>query len=246
MKIVALPVAFEFDGGSATIYPVLLQNNHELLLVDCGYSGFLPLIEREAEKRGVLLKELSGVIVTHHDIDHVGGLFELKEKYPAVKIYTSALDEPYISGKKPSLRLQQAEQLFDSLPENQKEWASQFQQRLRSVRAVPVDYAFAIDEQPSFLPGLQIINTPGHLPGHISIYLPESKTLVAGDALVFENGELGIANPQFTLDMPAAIRSVKKIGQLAPEKIYCYHGGLVEANIPPQLQRIIQRGGDAG
>lgn len=47
--------------------------------------------------------------------------------------------------------------------------------------------------------------TPGHTPGHISLYFLQSKTLVAGDAVVIENGVLDIANPQFALDLEAAV-----------------------------------------
>ena len=31
--------------------------------------------------------------------------------------------------------------------------------------------------------GLEVIETPGHMPGHISLYLKDSKTLICGDAL---------------------------------------------------------------
>ena len=36
------------------------------------------------------------------------------------------------------------------------------------------------------------------MPGHISIYVNESRTLIAGDALVIEDKKLAIANPQYT------------------------------------------------
>ncbi|EIJ79963.1 metal-dependent hydrolase [Bacillus methanolicus PB1] len=44
-----------------------------------------------------------------------------------------------------------------------------------------------------FLPicgGIKVISTPGHTPGHISLYLEESKILFAGDAMVCSNGIL--------------------------------------------------------
>lgn len=42
------------------------------------------------------------------------------------------------------------------------------------------------------------------MPGHISLFLTKTNSIVTGDAAVIENGELVIANPQFTLDLNLA------------------------------------------
>ena len=36
------------------------------------------------------------------------------------------------------------------------------------------------------------------MPGHISLFLKETNSIVTGDAAVIENGELIIANPQLS------------------------------------------------
>ncbi|SFA75685.1 Metallo-beta-lactamase superfamily protein [Cohnella sp. OV330] len=43
------------------------------------------------------------------------------------------------------------------------------------------------DEIP-VLGGVVVIHTRGHTPGHISLYLKQSKTLIAGDAFMIEEG----------------------------------------------------------
>ena len=72
--------------------------------------------------------------------------------------------------------------------------------------------------------GLQVIATPGHTPGHISILDPGGSALVAGDALIGEAG--GVAGPsaQFTADMATANESVVKLGGLEFDVIYFGHG----------------------
>ncbi len=241
MNVHVLQVAFDFSGKEDAVYPVLLRNRTETILVDCGYPGFRSLLEKAARAHHILLRELTGIIITHHDIDHLGALFELKEAYPWVKIYSSALEEKYIDGKEKSLRLQQAEDLYPLLPEDQQPAALQFQKMLAEVKPVPVDYGFATDEAPYFLDGIRIVNTPGHMPGHISIYVPESKTLIAADAVVVQNGELDIAHPSFALDLHQAVASVDKLRQYDIETIICYHGGLVADNIPGRLQQLVAR-----
>ena len=74
--------------------------------------------------------------------------------------------------------------------------------------------------------GCTIVGTPGHTTGHISIYINEEQVLIAGDAATIENGELVIANPQFTLDLDKAKESLQKIKAYGAKEIICYHGGI--------------------
>ncbi|QHT66459.1 MBL fold metallo-hydrolase [Rhodocytophaga rosea] len=239
MNVHVLELKFNFTGKEETLCPVLMEQGDELILVDCGYEGFMPLIEAAVHQHGFSLEKLTGLIITHHDMDHMGAAFELKTKYPSVTIYSSAIEAPYISGKLKSERLRQAENLYDSLPEDQKPGARYFQQMLQQIKPVEVDYTLTPIENPSFLKSAQIIFTPGHMPGHISIYIKESKILIAADALVYENGEFEIANPHFTLDLAEAVASIKKLQALDIDTIICYHGGTVEKDIQAKLSRLI-------
>jgi glyoxylase-like metal-dependent hydrolase (beta-lactamase superfamily II) len=76
--------------------------------------------------------------------------------------------------------------------------------------------------------GLQIIGTPGHTPGHISVYDPVGSAFITGDALGNNNGVLSGPNPQFSVDMQTAIESAKKIGALKFETAYFMHGTTIE------------------
>ncbi|ULQ52707.1 MBL fold metallo-hydrolase [Flavihumibacter fluvii] len=241
MQLHLLEVRFDFGAGENIIYPVVMGNPGQFILVDCGYTGFLPKIEAALQQCSISAGQLHGVLVTHHDMDHVGGLHELVTAYPHLKIYSSATEEKYINGVEKSLRLIQAEELFPTFPEDQKPGAIWFQELLKKVKPVKVDHTFPAESETYLLPGAKIISTPGHTPGHISIYLEDTKTLIAADALVFENGELEIANPAFTLDLTMAVNSVKKISELDIHKIICYHGGVVETNIMPSLKKLIAK-----
>ena len=71
--------------------------------------------------------------------------------------------------------------------------------------------------------GLQVVATPGHTVGHLAVFDPDTKVLVAGDALT-NMGRLAGSNPQFTEDKAAAVASVRKLAQLAPGTILVGHG----------------------
>jgi glyoxylase-like metal-dependent hydrolase (beta-lactamase superfamily II) len=239
MEIINIKIEQQYGGQKVALCPSVVRIGKEILLVDCGYEGSLALTSDELRKKGISIKDVTGFIISHDDNDHVGGLYELKTANPAAKVYASKIEGPYVSGQQKSLRLQQAEDMFDSLPANYREWGLQFQNELKSIRRVPVDETFDYDA--TFQKGIRIVNTPGHTPGHISIYDPAKKILIANDAVVVDHGELEIANPQFALDLKQAVESVKKLSLLDIDTLYCYHGGVVEKDIKGKLHSLLKK-----
>lgn len=71
---------------------------------------------------------------------------------------------------------------------------------------------------------LEIIETPGHTPGHIAVLDGAAGVLVAGDAL--NGGGDGVSGPnaRFTPDMAAAIDSAIKLGTYEYDAIVFGHG----------------------
>lgn len=78
--------------------------------------------------------------------------------------------------------------------------------------------------------GLQIIGTPGHTAGHISVLDPDAGFLVAGDALNEGSGMVLGPNPQFTPDMGTANESVKRLAEREFETIVFGHGNPFEGS----------------
>jgi glyoxylase-like metal-dependent hydrolase (beta-lactamase superfamily II) len=85
--------------------------------------------------------------------------------------------------------------------------------------------------------GLQIVGTPGHTAGHISIFDEDTGVLVAGDALNNDGGLAGSA-PEFTEDEAAAAASVRKLAELAPRTILVGHGDPVTDGAADALQQL--------
>ncbi|MDA1530907.1 MBL fold metallo-hydrolase [Bacillus cereus group sp. TH260-2LC] len=226
MKIIELPIEFEFNGQKQCIYPSLIIVNDELTLVDTGYMNFLPLIEEAILKHGYKMKNLKNIIITHYDDDHIGALYDFKVKYPYVNIIASEIESNYINGDIKSERLVQAEDLLERMPNEEKEFGKWFIQQLKNIKHISVDEKVHNDQM--ILNGeCQIVATPGHTSGHISLYFPDLHSVITGDAAVQDNGELVIANPNFCLDIEKAEESLKRIKDLKAVKYYCYHGGKV-------------------
>lgn len=227
-EIIVLEIKFKFRGVDDTIYPVILKDDANMVLIDCGYVGFLTAIEKAMKENHLNYAELTHILVTHQDHDHMGALCALKHKYPRLQIVASEKEAPYISGKRKSLRLEQAEALQHLLPEDQKTFGEEFCNLLRSVEPAEVDLMVQDGDTFDWCGGCEIVGTPGHTPGHISIYVKSKKTFITGDAAALENGNLVIANPLFTIDMEKAEKSLNKILNSNAEEIICYHGGILK------------------
>ncbi len=65
----------------------------------------------------------------------------------------------------------------------------------KTPEATPVSWPF--DEEAEPLPGMRLLHTGGHMPGHTVLYLPDEQALFCGDALKFKldtTGEDGSGN----------------------------------------------------
>lgn len=224
MKILELPIEFEFNGQKNYIYPSLIILNNELTLVDTGYTKFLSLIENEIIKNGYEMKSLKNIIITHYDDDHIGSLYNFKEKYPWINIIASEKESKYISGEMKSERLVQAETMLDKMPNEEIEFGKWFVQQLKNLKHVSIDEK--VHDGDMILDNkCRVIATPGHTSGHISLYFPSLKSVITGDAAVHEKQELVIANPHFCLNIEQAEQSLRKVKNIQAETYYCYHGG---------------------
>jgi glyoxylase-like metal-dependent hydrolase (beta-lactamase superfamily II) len=135
-------------------------------------------------------------------------------------------ERPYIVGEKQLVkispeRMAQFYERLSSLPEEQREATID---AFANVRA-RVDRTLTNGERLPYCGGISVTHTPGHTPGHISLYLEQSKVLVAGDALNVSDGRLVGPNPPLTPDMDQATSSLKKLAQYDVKTVVCYHGG---------------------
>jgi glyoxylase-like metal-dependent hydrolase (beta-lactamase superfamily II) len=242
MKLNVLKIKKVTTEETNEIFPVLLQQENRSYLVDCGYEETAGALESELESCGVVLENLTGIIITHDDYDHLGGLKRLKQVNEQLKIYCGEQEADSVSGLVKSERLIQAETSLESVPPEFRDWAENFIHQLKKVQRFGVDKGFT--DQDIFEHEILVVHTPGHTKGHISLFLINEMTLIAGDALVIEDRRFNIANPDFTLDLETAVKSVEKIRKLNPRKIICYHGGIMDENVDAELEALIIRYGN--
>lgn len=225
-KIVQLTLEMPVGEGKEKIHPTLIIEDKETILVDCGFTGALPQLQQELKRHGIDEQKLTALVLTHHDHDHMGTAALLKQTNPNIKIYATGKEEPSISAKQKPLRLQQAEEMQKHLLPQQQAFGKDFCAMLRRVEPVEVDVLLQEGDCLNWCGGCRVLQTPGHTPGHLSLWMEKENLVITGDAMVVEKGKPAVANPQFALDLQEAEKSFKKLLNLKAGQYYCYHGGI--------------------
>lgn len=192
--IEALAVEATVMGNRTVIYPTLIWDPDATILVDTGYPGQLPLIHAAMENIGVPFHQLNKVVITHQDLDHIGNLPAIRtEATQPIEVMASAVERPFIQGDKRLLKItpEAIAKAVASLPADvSAEQRMAFQAALENPPRAKVNRTLFDEEELPYCDGIVIIPTPGHTPGHISLYHKRSKTLIAGDAMVVNEGQL--------------------------------------------------------
>lgn len=167
------------------------------------------------------------IILTHGHFDHVGAIIELLEHWE-VPVYAHELEIPFLTGQKdypepdPSVEGGLIAKISAMFP-NEAINIEHHVQKLASDGIIPE------------MPDWKWIHTPGHTPGHISIFREEDGSLIVGDAFVtvktdslykVVTQDLEMSGPPryFTTDWSAAWQSVKTLAALKPTIAITGHG----------------------
>jgi glyoxylase-like metal-dependent hydrolase (beta-lactamase superfamily II) len=229
-----LDIPFDFNGISRVINPTLIWDEDNVILIDAGFPGQLPLFRKAIEKLDLSFHCLNKIIITHQDIDHIGGLVEIVNAVGHnVDVLAHELEEPYIQG----------DEVFVKNPQK-----SAAQSGAKPKLSFPpfsraqVTRLVSDGEELPYCGGITVIHTPGHTLGHICLYHKRSKTLITGDALNVEGGQLIGPNPMYTHDLIIAAESLKKLSQYDIQTVICYHGGVYASDVNRHISEIANAG----
>lgn len=197
------------------------------VLVDAGIPGAAPLIARAAAKRYGADARPAAIVLTHGHFDHVGALRTLAADWD-VPVYAHRLELPYLTGKSaypppdPTVGGGAMARLSLLYPKGPIHLGTR-------VHALPDDGAVP------GAPGWRWHHTPGHAPGHVSLFREADRALIAGDAFVTtkqesfasvwaQRSEVHGPPMYFTPDWDAARESVRQLAALEPDLALTGHG----------------------
>ncbi|MBE7198082.1 MAG: MBL fold metallo-hydrolase [Parafilimonas terrae] len=209
------------------------------VLVDTGVMGSKGAITAAAEARFGAGARPAAIVQTHGHFDHVGVLEDLAAEWD-VPVYAHALERPYLDGSA-------------AYPTPDPSVGGGLLARIAPLYPTrPVDVSGRLLDLPwdgsiPPLPGWRWIHTPGHAPGHISLWREADRTLIAGDAFVTVAQEsayaVAVQEPELhgppmylTIEWDAARTSVRELAALEPERVITGHGRPLQG---PEMRRAL-------
>lgn len=180
-------------------------------IVDTGVPDSEDAILAAVEELGRSRDEIGDIVITHADGDHVGSLAALVEQTGAT-VWAGTHEADVIEGRVPS--------------------------RAGNVKqSGSVGRRFAPGETLPLQGGIETVATEGHTVGHVALFLPGERVLIAGDALNNRTGLSGSA-PEHTADAGRAREAVRTLAALRPESIVFGHGPSIVGGAAEQLEEL--------
>jgi glyoxylase-like metal-dependent hydrolase (beta-lactamase superfamily II) len=203
-------------GSIANTY--LLVDPDGLTLIDTGIPGSAKKILRYIKKIGFNPKDLNRILLTHADYDHAGSLAALK-KATGARVYASLYEARAVAtGQFPrTLKTD----LFLLKP------VFALAEYLGRISPAHVDEHLSDGQVLPVLNGLQVVDTRGHTPGHLSFFAPSLGILFSGDSILTRNYQLVGSHGAVTWDQEKADVSVRRQNALRARIVCSGHGPIV-------------------
>jgi glyoxylase-like metal-dependent hydrolase (beta-lactamase superfamily II) len=213
---VVQPVKF----GHANVYFINTENGH--ILVDAGMPGDTTKLDEVFTIAGVDPKSIQLIIVTHGHSDHMGLLAYAKETTGAKVLSHQSLSEKLSNGEVEVAVAQNSFGYFLNFMTSLLELSGG-----ADIKGVTPDILVedGFDLSDYGISG-QVIHTPGHSLGSVSIILDNGETLV-GD-MVRPEGQGFIGPGMFYEDKETLIESLEKVASFESRAIYLSHGDYID------------------
>jgi len=168
----------------------------------------------------------SAIVLTHGHFDHTGNIVELIKKWN-VPVYAHELEFPFLTG-------------MQSYPKPDTSKGGLLAKISFIYPIQPIDISTALNILPDdhsipFLDEWTWIHTPGHTPGHVSLFRIKERTLIAGDAfttvkqdslynVLVQKEEVNGPPVYLTMDWNEAKMSIEKLQALKANRVITGHG----------------------
>jgi glyoxylase-like metal-dependent hydrolase (beta-lactamase superfamily II) len=211
-----------FPGGKVVPY-IFIENEDDLTLIDPSFLPQLPILENYLVNAGYDIRNVKRIILTHLHIDHAQAANEIRARTGA-KIYSHWIEAGYLAHNPPYNGPPNTQAIADVLKKSGLS-AEELIKKFGSMELEPI----IVDEQVSdgdMIGSLKVIHTPGHTPGHLSLYHEQDRILFAADTIykhVFGAEGMYIAPAIVSIDPVTATVSAQRLSRIKFDKLLMSH-----------------------
>ncbi|MDP2321788.1 MAG: MBL fold metallo-hydrolase [Acidobacteriota bacterium] len=213
-------IDLRFRGSDRVIATAVLSGPDGVTLVDPGPTSCLPALEDGLRQRGLTLRDVRALLLTHIHLDHAGATGTIVERVPAIRVYVHERGAPHMID--PAKLLASATRLYGDQMDTL--WGAFIPVPSANVNVLQGGERVAVAGTT-----LRVAYTPGHAKHHVS-YLDET----TGTAYVGDTGGIRVSGdyllaptPPPDIDLAAWRQSLDDIEAWQPVSLFLTHFGVV-------------------
>jgi glyoxylase-like metal-dependent hydrolase (beta-lactamase superfamily II) len=202
-------------GRPKVIGCYLVETSDGLALQDCGPATCVPELKKHLAERGLELRDLRHLLLSHIHLDHAGATGTLVREHPELQVHVSEIGAPHLVD--PERLERSARRLY----------GDEFDRLWGELVPVPEANIRTVGDQ---VLGLECFPTPGHASHHVC-YLDDDGTLYAGDAAgvrIQPSRAVLAPTPPPEFDLATWQKTLDEIEHRAPERLALIHFGVAD------------------
>jgi glyoxylase-like metal-dependent hydrolase (beta-lactamase superfamily II) len=211
-------IDLQFRGSPRVIATAILPGTDGVTLVDPGPTASLPVLEAGLKERGLTLRDVRSLLLTHIHLDHAGATGTIVERVPNMRVYVHERGAPHMID--PAKLMASVTRLWGDLTD--KVWGAFLPVPASQMTILKGGERLEIGGTP-----IRVAYTPGHAKHHVSFLDEHSGMAYVGDtAGVRVSGDYLIApTPPPDIDIEAWQQSINVIDAWQPVSLFVTHFG---------------------
>ena len=214
-------IDLNFRGSPRVIATAIMQGADGVTLIDPGPTSCLPALESGLRDRGLTLRDVRALLLTHIHLDHAGASGTIVERVPGARVYVHERGAAHMID--PAKLLASATRLYGERMDTL--WGA--------FEPVPAENVTVLKGGERLELGgkaIEVAYTPGHAKHHVSYLDTHSGVAYVGDTAGVQVGNYLIApTPPPDIDIEAWQHSLDTIDAWQPVSLFLTHFGPVSA-----------------
>jgi glyoxylase-like metal-dependent hydrolase (beta-lactamase superfamily II) len=226
-------IDLNFLGVPEIIATAILHSASGVALIDPGPSTTNDNLRRALERKGIVLRDVRQILLTHIHLDHAGGAGSLVRENPQIDVFVHERGAPHMVD--PSKLMASAARLYGA--EMDRLWGD--------FVPVPRDRIHVLKGGERITASgreLEVAYTPGHASHHVSFFDTSTRVAFVGDTAGIRRHGLGYIMPPTPppdIDLEAWHGSIDRILAWDPDTLFLTHFGPFHG-VRPHFQGMLE------